>query len=167
MDTQGMLLEAFLKYVLPPLATAVGALLVKSLFELSAWLKSKKDGSKAALVGATLSEMASSVVAHVDVEMRPKVAKAFEDGRLTAEEGAELKREAMRLLMERVPDALRKGAEELFGPLLQTYLSGLVERAHAALPDMGPGPSNSAMPTPPERPSMLPARASPLKAPIG
>lgn len=157
MDMKSALLDAFVQYVLPPLAVAVGGLLVAALGALTVYLREKGKTSKAAWVGATFAELAHAVAAHLEVEMRPKVAKALEDGRLSPEEGAVLKSEAMRLLREKAPPELLSAAKQLFGPLLETWLSGLLERANAALPPLGASPAapSSALPTPPARPSAL------------
>lgn len=157
MDLKSAMAEAFVQYVLPPLAVAVGGLLVAALGALTVYLREKGKTSKAAWVGATFAELAHAVAAHLEVEMRPRVAKALEDGRLTPEEGALLKAEAMRLLREKAPPELLAAAKELFGPLLETWLSGLLERANATLPPMGAAPATlrPALPTPPARPSAL------------
>lgn len=106
---------------------AVGAL--AALGTAIAWLLSKIRGMKLEQAFVVATEVVRSVVAHVEVEIRPLVAKALEDGKLSAQEGRELKAKALEL----VKTALGKQA---LGVLVRAlgeggvtvYLSGLIER---------------------------------------
>jgi hypothetical protein len=124
-----------MQYLLPPIMAALGSLLVAALAFAVQWLKQKAQDSKAARVGLVFGELAHSIVAHLDVEMKPKVAKAWEDGTLTPEEGALLKAEAMRILKEKAPAELLKAAKDLFGAATDGWLSGLIERAVSSKPE--------------------------------
>lgn len=78
--------------------------------------------------------LAQTVVAHVEKEIRPKVQKALEDGKLTPEEGVHLKAEALRLFREAGGKSLAD-LQALLGlneGAVGTFVSGLLERALAA-----------------------------------
>lgn len=116
--------------------TAVVLALTGGLVTLMAmaalWLRQKAKDSKTGQVLVRAWELAQSVVAHVEVHMRPQFRAAFADGKLTAEERTKLKAEALRLMKEGLGDhgmnALR-GALGIFGPSVEVFLSGLIERA--------------------------------------
>lgn len=132
-------LELVLKYVVTPAIPLLIAGVLAALGKLTQKLHAEGKASKAALVGATFAELASSAVAHLDAEMRPRLQAALADGKITAEEGAELKAEAMRILKEHAPADLKKAAEGMFGAAgLDIWLSGLVERAVLSGPNAPP-----------------------------
>lgn len=79
--------------------------------------------------------LAQTVVAHVEKELRPKVQKALEDGKLTPEEGAQLKAEALRLFKEAAGKNLLD-LQKLLGlteGAVGTFISGLLERAVSSI----------------------------------
>jgi len=129
------MLELVLKYVVAPAITILAPLLGAALLKLIAYLHSKEKESKAALVGAMLAETAKVVIDEAVRELEPLVRKDLEDGKLTHEELAELKAKALEILKAKAPPALLAGAKNLFGPLVDSWLEGLVARASAsALP---------------------------------
>ena len=124
-------LELVLKYIAPPLLTAIGALLAWLLGLAVSFLKTKTESSKLAYVGLFLTEAARSVVAEVEATLVPMAKEALEDGKLTPEEGARIKAAALEMLKTKLPPALLLQAKGSFGPLLDTILGGLLERANA------------------------------------
>lgn len=111
------------------------------------WLHTKAQSSKSFLVLERFWALASAVVAHVQVKIRPSIQRAFADGKLTTEERKALQDEALRLLKEAAGqhglEELRK-ALGLLGGNVEVYLSGLLERAfrsfkaQEAPPSVGP-----------------------------
>lgn len=107
----------------------VALLGVTILPALRGWLSAKAAESSAARVGLVLTESAQSAVAVVDRELKPKLKAALADGVLTDTEKAELQQEALRILRANVAPQLLEQAKAHFGPLLEGYLKGLIERA--------------------------------------
>lgn len=124
-------LELVLKYIAPPLLTAIGGLLAWLLGLAVAYLKTKTETSKLAHVGLFLTEAARNVVAEVEATLVPMAKEAMADGKLTPEEGAKIKAAALEMLKTKLPPALLLQAKGAFGPLLDTILGGLLERANA------------------------------------
>lgn len=125
--------EYILKYIVAPLLPVLGTLLAAALAKLVAYLHGKAQESKVALVGSFFAEAAQSIVHEIEVSLRPQIQKALEDGTLSPEEGAQLKNEALRILKTKVPATMLEAAKKLFGPLLDTWLGGLVERANSTM----------------------------------
>lgn len=129
---QSPILTAVLQYVVPALVTVLGPLLVLALGQLAAYLRAKAGESKAAGVALVFTEAAHSVVAELEVTLKPKLQAALADGVLTQAEKDELKRAALDALKTRLPATALQSAGAIFGPMLDTWLGGLVERAVAA-----------------------------------
>lgn len=81
-----------------------------------------------------VGELAASVVAEVEVRIKPLWAKANEDGTVSADEAAEIKKAAVAMFWELAPIYLKKALGELFGDesAVKAYVGGLLERANAA-----------------------------------
>jgi hypothetical protein len=104
---------------------------------LSSYLSSHASANVAFGAASRAYELAKSIVAHVDAKVRPQLVKALDDGALSPEERVALQNAAMAALKEALggPDGLAdlKKALGLEGDsALDTYLSGLLERALAA-----------------------------------
>lgn len=123
-------LEPLVKYIIAPGLAIIGPLLVAGLAKLVQYLDAKAKESKAARVAGVFVELARSVVAEVEVTLRPEIQKALSDGKLTKEEGALLKAKALEILKTKAPSGLLQAAQSIFGPILDTWLGGLVERAN-------------------------------------
>ena len=126
------LLELFLQYAAPPLLTALGGLAALALKKLNDYLSAKSTESKAAFVGAKLASAASTVVADLNVTLRPQLEAALADGVLTDAEKTKLKETALNTLKAKLPAELMGAAQGIFGAFLDTHLSGLVEQAVAS-----------------------------------
>lgn len=126
------LLTAFMQYVLPALVTVLGPLLVLALGQLAAFLRAKAGESKAAGVALVFTEAAHSVVAELEVTLKPKLQAALADGVLTQAEKDELKKAALDALKTRLPATALQSASAVFGPMLDTWMGGLIERAVSA-----------------------------------
>lgn len=125
------MLEMFLKYLLPPLLTGLGALLGLALKNLGAKLSADAASSKIAAVGSKLELFIESVVTDLEATVKPALLAAASDGVITVEEGTALKD----LCMSRVKALLsEKGLSELTsvlgiaGPAIDSLLSGLIEK---------------------------------------
>lgn len=125
-------LTAFMQYVVPALVTVLGPLLVLALGQLAAFLRAKAGESKAAGVALVFTEAAHSVVAELEVTLKPKLQAALADGVLTQAEQGELKKAALDALKTRLPATALQSASAVFGPMLDTWLGGLIERAVSA-----------------------------------
>lgn len=114
------------------LPAAIGLLVLGVLAGLAAltkFLLSKSSESKAARVGAVLSDAARAVVLELDTTLKADFKAAASDGKITKEEGEQLKEAALKLLKERLPGGLLSLAKGVFGALTETVLSSVVESA--------------------------------------
>jgi hypothetical protein len=123
------LLEAVLQYIVAPLLPLIGAAVVGALGKLVLYLHAREAESRVARIAAVFAEGARSIVAELDATLRPQLAEALADGVLTAAEKAKLKEAALLALRSKLPPALLEQARGVFGPLLDSWLGGLVERA--------------------------------------
>jgi hypothetical protein len=123
-STVGTLLQV--AYTLAALGIAAAAALA------TRWLVAKAAESAAARAMLTAWELAQSVVAHVEVHLRPTLQGALKDGKLTAAEKITIKAEAVKLLKDALGDKGLAALQKVLGnwaPGVETYLSGLIERA--------------------------------------
>lgn len=132
---------------------ALGA--VTMLMSLVGVLLSKK-AKDSRIFGAinSLWVLAQTLVAHVERELRPKVAKALEDGKLTPEEADELKKQAIALFKEQAGSQLGE-LQKLLGLSesgIGTFISGLLEKAVSSFKTT-PGAPTIAVPTSSKPPS--------------
>jgi hypothetical protein len=131
------LLDIFVKYIVPPLATLVASGGAWALGQLALWLKSKTDASKTMLALSQLAYLAELVVADVEATLRPLVKEFSADGQMAPEEAAKLKAAAVERLKALAKERGFLEAQKLLeamAPSLAPFLSGIVERAVAALP---------------------------------
>ena len=126
---QSPVLTAVLQYVVPALVTVLGPLAIWALGQLGAFLKSKSSESKVFGVLSVVTEAANSVVAELNATLKPQLQAALSDGVLTDAEKKQLKEAALSVLKTKLPAATLASAQGLFGPMLDTWLGGLVERA--------------------------------------
>lgn len=135
-DLKSALLSLFVQHVLPILATGIGLLGAWALAKLAQKLDSDGKGSKVARLGAWAAHLASTVVADLEVTLRPKLKASTADGKLTPEEVKQLRDEALARLKALAGE---KGLEELrkalgiAAPELDKYLLGLLEKAVGGL----------------------------------
>jgi hypothetical protein len=123
------ILTAVLQYVVPALVTVLGPLAIWALGQLAAFLRAKASESKVFGVLSVVTEAANSVVAELNVTLKPQLQAALADGVLTDAEKKQLKEAALVVLKTKLPAATLQSAQGLFGPMLDTWLGGLVERA--------------------------------------
>jgi len=123
------ILTAVLQYVVPALITVLGPLVIWALSQLAAFLKAKSAESKVLGVLSVVTEAANSVVAELNATLKPQLQAALADGVLTQAEKDQLKKAALDVLKTKLPAATLASAQGLFGPMLDTWLGGLVERA--------------------------------------
>lgn len=126
---QSPILTAVLQYVVPALITVLGPLVIWALSQLAAFLKAKSAESKVLGVLSVVTEAANSVVAELNATLKPQLQAALADGVLTQAEKDQLKKAALDVLKTKLPSATLASAQGLFGPMLDTWLGGLVERA--------------------------------------
>ena len=126
---QSPILTAVLQYVVPALVTVLGPLAIWALGQLAAFLKAKTGESKVFSVLSVVTDAAASVVAELNVTLKPQLQAALADGVLTDDEKRQLKKAALDILKHKLPAATLASAQGMFGPLLDTWLGGLVERA--------------------------------------
>ncbi len=126
---QSPILTAVLQYVVPALVTVLGPLAIWALGQLAAFLKAKAGESKVFSVLSVVTDAAASVVAELNVTLKPQLQAALADGVLTDDEKRQLKKAALDILKHKLPAATLASAQGMFGPLLDTWLGGLVERA--------------------------------------
>ena len=81
--------------------------------------------------------------------MKPKLQAALADGKLTDVEKAELKEAALSALKTKLPAGILGGAQAIFGPLVDQWMGGLIERSVLA---QKPPDAAAAAPTVPPMP---------------
>lgn len=132
-------LDPVLQYLVAPLVPLIGAAVLGVLAKLVSYLHSRDESGRGFAALAVLGDLTHSVVAELEVTMRPKVQLALADGTLSPEEGAQLKAEALAILKRAAPVAAMRAAEQLLGVAgLEAWLAGMVERANAAGPASAP-----------------------------
>lgn len=137
------LMEMVVKYLAPPLLSALGSLLVWVFWKLGQKLDAQASMSKLSAVGARISHLAESVAHELEATLKPELLKATEDGKLTTDEITKLRETALARLRQMIGE---KGLGEVVGvlgivlPSVNTYLSGVIEKAVAGLPKEPPSP---------------------------
>lgn len=126
---QSPILAAVLQYVVPALITVLGPLAVWAIGQLGGFFKAKAGESKIFSVLSVVTDAAASVVAELNVTLKPQLQAALADGVLTQVEKDQLKAAALTVLKTKLPAATLASAQGMFGPMLDTWLGGLVERA--------------------------------------
>lgn len=117
-------------HVVPAALTAVATVLVWLLFQLSQKAGADTKANKALLVAGRFAHFAGVVVQELNVRMKPMLQAKTADGSLSAQDMADLKAEALRLVKQ---IAGEQGLTELqealkiAAPAVDTYLSGLIE----------------------------------------
>ena len=111
------------------LEVLLGVLTLTVMPALLALLRAKASESSASRVALVFAEAAASAVAQVDRELKPKLLAALADGVLTDDEKTALKEEAMKILRGTIAPELWEQAKKHFGPLLEQWIAGLIERA--------------------------------------
>ncbi len=129
------IIQAVLEYLVAPMLPLLGAGLLALIAKLVLLIHAQEKNSKAIAAVGTVAEAAKSIVAELEVTMRPELQKDLEDGTLTPEEGAKLKAMAIDQLKSQLPASVLKATQGIFGGLLDTWLGGIVERANAAQGD--------------------------------
>lgn len=115
-----------LAYTLAALGIAAAAALA------TRWFMARAAESATGRALLTAWELAQSVVAHVEVHLRPTLQGAMKDGKLSAAEKIAIKTEALKLLKDALgKEGLAAITKALgsWGPGVEVYLSGLIERA--------------------------------------
>lgn len=132
-DVRGTLYRWFLTDALPVILTGLSAVLAFVMTWFGLWLRGKAKDSKLARVGERVWIVAQAVVHHVDAVVKPQIAKAAADGRITAEEARDIKLKAAAALRESLGDAgmaeVRKVLKLDSPGGLEVFLSGVLERA--------------------------------------
>lgn len=135
------LLEIFVKYVVPPLATLIATGAAWCLGQLASLLTTRAKATKTSVGLAQLAYLAEIVVADIEAHERETLKASSADGSISKEEGARLlaiaKERVISLAKERGFDEAQK-LLELMAPAVANLLSGIIERAVAGLPQSAP-----------------------------
>lgn len=100
---------------------------------LSKFVNAKAEESIVAKTLAILTSFIQSVVADIDVTLRPKLEAALVDGVLTQVEKDELRKTALSIVLTKLPDSVLTVARGIFGAGLETKILGLIESHVTAL----------------------------------
>lgn len=133
----GALSQLFVEKVAPVLFTGLATLLGWVFVQLAQYFGVKKQGSKAAAVAERLFHLAQTVVADLEVTLKPQLLEATADGVLTAAEINTLRGLALTRLKALAGERGLKEAQALLGiaaPMLDQYLNGVIEHAVDRLP---------------------------------
>lgn len=129
--TVGEFAISLIPAVLALLSTAITALVLPAL---RSWLLEKAKTNKVANAALVLEHLAETAHAHVSIGMQAKLQAVSADGKITDEEKAECKAEAMRLLKEWLG---KEGLDSLTGALgvgakvVDSFLHGALAKAEA------------------------------------
>lgn len=140
MDTKSAALEFFIKYVVPILGSAVTAVGIWALKKVGDYFSAHAKESKLMAIGAQVTTLASVAVHNME-PLKAEYAAASADGVITEQEGLKLKALAMEQIklslgtagIDALKNTMGIGAEAL-----PSFLSGLVEKTVATLPDSSP-----------------------------
>lgn len=149
------LLEIFVKYIVPSLATLMASGAAWALGHLALWLKSKTQATKTQLALVQLAYLAELVVVDIEATIRPTLKSVAEDGHLSKEDAEKIKAIAVERLFALAKERGFVEAQKLLesmAPSAATFLSGLVERAVAKLPA-----SSGSVPAAPAAPAVVAA----------
>jgi hypothetical protein len=135
-EAEQSVLFSILISALPYILGVLSAAAVWALGALAVKLGREAGGSKVKLVLQKAVLLTETVVADINVTVKPLVVKASADGRITSAEAKEIKDAAMKRLLEVLGD---KGLKELQAVLgltagtIGVFLGGLIEKAVDAL----------------------------------
>lgn len=137
MEVKSALTEAFVKYILPVLATAIAALITALLGMLT--MKLKGDAMKAKAEGkntvwldlaSRASHLTQLVVTDIQNTLRPMLLTAGKDGKISKEEGEEMRAEAIKRVKAMLGEHGMKELGGFVGDLnVDQYIGSLVESA--------------------------------------
>lgn len=116
--------------ILSPLLVALVGMAVR-------YLNAKGKDNKVLAAFGVATELVHTYVAKAEVELRPQFQKALADGKLSAEEAAELKAKLLEILKRDMPGPVLATLSGALGPALEGWLSGKVEQAVATGPASG------------------------------
>jgi hypothetical protein len=112
-----------------PLATLLAALIAM----LTAWVNTKRAGSKFAGGAAVVLDLLGSYLSKAKAELAPKVRDALADGVLTPAEREELKKALLELVMRDAPADAVKAVTGVLGVAFPAWLEGKAEQAIDAM----------------------------------
>jgi hypothetical protein len=95
---------------------------------LGKWFLEKSKTTTMGRIWLGAWETVQSIVAHIEVTLRPTLQGVLADGKVTAVEASHLKAEALRIAKEAFGDKGLAQIGRYFGPA-EVFLSGLIERA--------------------------------------
>lgn len=151
---QSMLAQLWWNDVLPFLGTVLMSALVwlikKGMEFFAAKAKAENASATERFLHTNMTRLmivVNAIVADVNVRLRPKLQSFLTDGKITPEEAAELKAEALSLLKAKLAPDLLVFVRDMGGGLLDNVLSGIVERA--VVENKGTVPSTPDKPFPP------------------
>lgn len=158
---------SFLGSVYVWIVGAVGGAIVALSLAFGVFLRAKAKDSAAWSLVNRLWVIMQSVVAHAEAELRPLFQKALEDGTLTAEEGAQLKKRALEIFKSEAADLVKQipAVLGLSGDGVGTFLSGLLERAVSSLKPAAAPTSSAPAGLPPAIAAVLKAAGVPTAKP--
>lgn len=140
MDTKSAALEFFIKYVAPILGAATMAVGTWALKKVGDYFNAHAKESKLMAIGAQVTTVAQVAVHNME-PLKQEYAAASADGVITAEEGEKLKKLAMEQIKLSLGTAgltALKNSMGIGAEALPSFLSGLVEKTVAGLPDSSP-----------------------------
>ena len=110
----------------PIVMSIIGLLLSWALLELKNYLKSKIKNEAALTALNTVDNIVQTVVADVRATVKADLERAREDGKVTKEEGIQIKNHALERINALVPAELKKS----LGPMIanfEKYISSKIE----------------------------------------
>jgi hypothetical protein len=144
-------LNVFLQYALPPIVTALAAIIVWALKKLGDYLHAKADGSKVGQALVVGTDFIGAAVSHVVAGLAPDVRAALaDDGVISEAERNALKSKAIALIKAELPDGIKAVLGGVMQGGLDTWLSGTAEKAIAlatgSVPTAAAGPAPTVVP---------------------
>lgn len=117
--------STILAQLIPYIVTAVVAIGGWLLTEFARWVRSKIHNEKTFNMIAIIDDIVRSTVIDLEKTVRP----ALSDGKLTKEEGENIKNKAIELIKKQLPKHLSNGQTSLLTSDITAYISSKIEQA--------------------------------------
>lgn len=114
-----------------PLIDILAAIGSALLGLLALWVRNKAKDNKLFSALQIGTDIVATYVAKAEVELKPMFKSFLADGKISAEEGAQLKAKVLEILKRDMPASLMQTLGSALGPALDGWLSGKIEQAVA------------------------------------
>jgi hypothetical protein len=137
METKSALLNAFIEYGLPILATGMFLFLKWALWKWAQKLSTETQTTKAAHLWQKVNGIMMAIVLDLEKTMKPALQDAAKDGSLTRDDGKKLREAALAAFGMYMGAQGKKDITDILGiavPNLEAFTGNLLESAVARIP---------------------------------